>query len=323
MSFCIPRKALLLALTTTSAFAFNLLKRSRTTTSFPRSFVAVPNCLSAAVSSSSSSSRLLSTTATNSADTPATLPDFASKKDYLQYMESVAALPQGFAIGTAEGKFVSVEAPALGKLPIRGTVIHLTEGPTENWAAVFTQNKVCACCVCALECVFFCVCLPVSNATHNMQVSSFYFHEQNFVCYIFQFPGAPVLVGRSRLAGGGPLQALVINNKVSNVCSGGDGVADSEQVCQAVADGLHLSGGGASMVLPSSTGVIGWRLPAQELAEEVVPQAIENLDRTSALAAAQAICTTDRYPKVRSKTLSNGARLVGIAKGAGMIEPNM
>ena len=76
-------------------------------------------------------------------------------------------------------------------------------------------------------------------------------------------------------------------------------------------------------MLPSSTGVIGWRLPAKELAEDVIPKAVENLQTESALAAATAICTTDRFPKVRSKTFSNGARLVGIAKGAGMIEPNM
>ena len=90
--------------------------------------------------SASSSSRLASTTA--STDTPDVLPDFASKEDYLAYMESVAALPKGFASGTANGKFVSVEAPAMGPLPIRATVIYLTEGPTENWAAVFTKNKV-------------------------------------------------------------------------------------------------------------------------------------------------------------------------------------
>jgi N-acetylglutamate synthase/N-acetylornithine aminotransferase len=131
-----------------------------------------------------------------------------------------------------------------------------------------------------------------------------------------------VIVGRNRIKQGGPLHAIVINNKVSNVCSGGDGVADSETVCAAVAKALNLPGG-ASTVLPSSTGVIGWRLPAAELAGEVVPEAVSNLQTVSALNAAKAICTTDRFPKVRSKTLSTGARLVGIVKGAGMIEPNM
>jgi glutamate N-acetyltransferase/amino-acid N-acetyltransferase len=139
--------------------------------------------------------------------------------------------------------------------------------------------------------------------------------------FLPQFPGAPIKVGRKRLADGGPLQAFVINNKVSNVCSGGDGEADAELVCEAVAKGLNLPS--PSLVLPSSTGVIGWRLPAKELAEDVVPAAIKNLQSESVLDAAKAICTTDRFPKVRSKTLSNGARIVGIAKGAGMIEPNM
>ena len=137
-----------------------------------------------------------------------------------------------------------------------------------------------------------------------------------------QFPGAPVIVGRSRLADRGPLHALVINNKISNVCAGGDGVGDAERVCEAVAEALSLPGGSRS-VLPSSTGVIGWRLPADVLAKEIVPSAVANLQSDSVLPAAKAICTTDRYPKVRSKTLSCGSRIVAIAKGAGMIEPNM
>mmetsp|Transcript_26135 Transcript_26135/g.60730 ORF Transcript_26135/g.60730 Transcript_26135/m.60730 type:complete len:289 (+) Transcript_26135:266-1132(+) len=56
---------------------------------------------------------------------------------------------------------------------------------------------------------------------------------------------------------------------------------------------------------------------------DVIPQAVKNLQSDSCLNAATAIMTTDRYPKLRSITLSNGARIVGIAKGAGMIEPNM
>lgn len=76
-------------------------------------------------------------------DTPETLPDFETAQDYLEYLESVSALPKGFATGTADGTFVSVEAPSLGDLKIRGTVIHVTNGPTDNWAACYTSNKVC------------------------------------------------------------------------------------------------------------------------------------------------------------------------------------
>lgn len=235
-------------------------------------------------------------------DTPQTLPDFASNDEYMKYMTSVSELPEGFAVGTAKGTFVSEEAPNLGNLPIKATVIHLPDGPTENWAAVFTTNKVC---------IFLtqCCLLHLLDSTLTMPL-------------FLQFPGAPVLVGRSRVKSNGPLQAIVVNNKVSNVCSGTDGVADAELVCKSVADGLKLPGGRAT-VLPSSTGVIGWRLPAKELAQDIVLRAIESMQSESALPAAEAICTTDRYPKVRSKTLSNGSRLVGIAKGAGMIEPNM
>lgn len=69
------------------------------------------------------------------------------------------------------------------------------------------------------------------------------------------FPGAPVVVGRKRLAApDGALQAIVINNKISNVCAPG-GVEDSERVCAEVARALSLPS--PEMVLPSSTGVIG------------------------------------------------------------------
>ena len=146
--------------------------------------------------------------------------------------------------------------------------------------------------------------------------------SNNCIYHTSQFPGCPVIVGKSRLSGGHPLQALVINNKVFNVCPGGDGIAAAESVCDAVATNLNLPGG-ANSVLPSSTGVIGWRLPAKELAEDIAPKAIEALQTESAFAAAEAIMTTDRYPKLRSKTLSDGTRIVGVAKGAGMIEPNM
>jgi hypothetical protein len=91
----------------------------------------------------SSNQVLYSTTSNNVQDTPKVLPNFNNKEEYLSYMESVAVLPKGFATGTADGKFISVEAPGMGKLPIRGTVIYLTEGPTDSWAAVFTSNMVC------------------------------------------------------------------------------------------------------------------------------------------------------------------------------------
>ncbi|BDG01953.1 bifunctional glutamate N-acetyltransferase/amino-acid acetyltransferase ArgJ [Anaeromyxobacter oryzae] len=130
------------------------------------------------------------------------------------------------------------------------------------------------------------------------------------------FPGAPVIVGRRRL-GGEALGALVVNNKVSNVCAPG-GVEASERVCAAAGRLLGLA---PEQVLPCSTGVIGWRLPVDRMVEEL-PAAHGALQARSVLPAAEAIMTTDLYPKIRRADVGGGS-IVGIAKGAGMIEPNL
>lgn len=134
------------------------------------------------------------------------------------------------------------------------------------------------------------------------------------------FCGSPIVVGRQRLASSPTLQAVVVNNKISNVCAAGDGVAASEAICKEVANQLNLPGGSAS-VLPSSTGVIGWKLPVAAMTS-ALPQAVAALQSASALPAARSIMTTDRYPKLRSVSACGG-RIVAFAKGAGMIEPNM
>lgn len=130
------------------------------------------------------------------------------------------------------------------------------------------------------------------------------------------FPGAPVIVGRARLAGP-RLAAWVVNNKVSNVCAPG-GVEAAEEVSAAAA---RLLGVRPEEVLPSSTGVIGWRLPVKSMVE-ALPSAVAALQAGSVLPAAEAILTTDLYPKVRRAAVGEGS-IVGIAKGAGMIEPDL
>jgi len=130
------------------------------------------------------------------------------------------------------------------------------------------------------------------------------------------FPGAPVLVGRRRLAEP-TLGAIVVNNKVSNVRAP-DGEASAERVCAAVAKGLGLS---ANQVIPSSTGVIGWRIPVDTIVA-AAPDAVASVGKRTLAEAAEAILTTDLYPKVRRVPVGNGS-IVGIAKGAGMVEPNM
>jgi glutamate N-acetyltransferase/amino-acid N-acetyltransferase len=131
------------------------------------------------------------------------------------------------------------------------------------------------------------------------------------------FPGAPVIVGRQRLASAPALGAIVINNKISNVRAPG-GVATAERVCAAAAGHLGMP---ADAILPSSTGVIGWRLPETDLIAHL-PEAVAALQAASILPAAEGICTTDLYPKIRRAEVPGGS-IVGIAKGAGMIEPNL
>jgi glutamate N-acetyltransferase/amino-acid N-acetyltransferase len=121
------------------------------------------------------------------------------------------------------------------------------------------------------------------------------------------FPGAPVIVGRKRLDEP-RLGAILVNNKISNVCAPG-GVEVSERLCLEVGKLLGIPG---TAVLPSSTGVIGWQLPLDAMVS-ALPAAVTSLSAES---------TTDLFPKIRSARVGGGT-LVGIAKGAGMIEPNL
>ena len=199
---------------------------------------------------------------------PTTDLTFPSRDAHRAWLESQAALPRGFRVGTSRFEFVPVEVPKPAKMAL--TVIALDQ-PTSRFAAMFTKNS---------------------------------------------FPGAPILVGRKRLAEP-TLGAVIINNKISNVCAP-DGVAASEAVCAATAAALGLT---PSQILPSSTGVIGWSLPVASMVA-AVPAAVATLQAGSILPAAEGICTTDLYPKIRRVDLAGGS-IVGIAKGAGMIEPNL
>jgi len=130
------------------------------------------------------------------------------------------------------------------------------------------------------------------------------------------FPGAPVILGRELL--NEPLtRGILINNKIANV--GGPRAVEDAKELQAAAAGLL--GCGAGQIFVASTGIIGWSLPVVEMKNALsgLPGALQS---KSALPLAQGIMTTDSWPKVRSKALFGG-RVVAVAKGAGMIEPNL
>lgn len=111
-----------------------------------------------------------------------------------------------------------------------------------------------------------------------------------------------------------------MNNKISNVGAPG-GREAAAAVCNALAGELGLSS--ESKVIPSSTGVIGWQIPSEKMIK-AIPELVDGLKPGSMLPAAEGIMTTDLYPKVRGADVQGtNARVVGIAKGAGMVEPNL
>ena len=131
------------------------------------------------------------------------------------------------------------------------------------------------------------------------------------------FCGAPVVVGREHIADG-HLQALVINSKNANVATGKTGIEHARETTHLVGQALDIA---PEDVLPSSTGVIGHYLPIEKFRAAMAGLRAE-LQPDNLGASAQAIMTTDTRPKLISTRVGN-AVLAGMAKGSGMIEPNM
>ncbi|QJD30175.1 bifunctional glutamate N-acetyltransferase/amino-acid acetyltransferase ArgJ [Methylococcus geothermalis] len=134
------------------------------------------------------------------------------------------------------------------------------------------------------------------------------------------FCAAPVIVSREHLPRGP--RWLLVNSGNANAGTGVRGLADARSSCEAVA---ALTSGRAEQVLPFSTGVIGEYLPLEKI-RAALPKAFESLSEDGWEAAARAIMTTDTRPKTATRTIEiEGHPVVvsGIAKGAGMIHPNM
>ncbi len=135
------------------------------------------------------------------------------------------------------------------------------------------------------------------------------------------FCAAPVTLARSHLAAATPRWWL-INSGNANAGTGPRGLADAEASCQAVAD---LTGSKPAQVLPFSTGVIGEHLPVGRITA-TLPNLVAHLDPYGWPRAARAIMTTDTVPKLVSRQFQVAGRtatLTGMAKGAGMIRPDM
>jgi glutamate N-acetyltransferase / amino-acid N-acetyltransferase len=134
---------------------------------------------------------------------------------------------------------------------------------------------------------------------------------------------APVIVSREHLvASGGTARAIIVNSGCANACTGDEGMQVARDMA---AETARLVDCPVEQVLVASTGVIGVALPIEKI-RTGLPVAFRSLAADQGAAAARAIMTTDPFPKEAAIRVSVGGKDVaigGMAKGSGMIEPNM
>ncbi|MFT4730666.1 MAG: glutamate N-acetyltransferase/amino-acid N-acetyltransferase [Granulosicoccus sp.] len=143
------------------------------------------------------------------------------------------------------------------------------------------------------------------------------------------FAASPVILGRRHMSSnGGSVRALLVNSGNANAGTGEPGFIMAQGHCEALATALSIP---VHSVLPFSTGVIGQLLP-DEIMKQGIHKAVADLNESSCSSlahwqgAAQGIMTTDTHPKITSRKIEiNGQDITvtGMAKGAGMIQPNM
>ncbi len=135
---------------------------------------------------------------------------------------------------------------------------------------------------------------------------------------------APVRWDQQVIAGGASVQAVIVNSGIANACTGAEGFGYCKDTAKAAAEALGISEDG---VLIGSTGVIGKQIPIDKLTAGIKALAEKKNDTiANGTEAAKAIMTTDTFEKELAVTIEAGGRTVtigGMAKGSGMIHPNM
>jgi glutamate N-acetyltransferase / amino-acid N-acetyltransferase len=132
---------------------------------------------------------------------------------------------------------------------------------------------------------------------------------------------APVKVDMMRIRSGNG-RAIVVNSGNANACTGERGTRDALDICGMVASPL---GANAKQVYICSTGVIGTPLPMERITQKI-PELIGGIGKSSLHDVAEAIMTTDTFPKIAGRILDIDKRkisIAGVCKGAGMIAPHM
>ena len=136
------------------------------------------------------------------------------------------------------------------------------------------------------------------------------------------FVAAPVIVARELVQNAEPKRGILINTGQANACTGDEGLANCRKTLNTVADALGLS---PTDILPASTGVIGAQMK-MDLWEKAIPNLVAELGNATLEDFADAMRTTDAFPKFSGAEVATGKgtiTLSGSAKGAGMICPNM
>ncbi|MEZ0343299.1 MAG: bifunctional glutamate N-acetyltransferase/amino-acid acetyltransferase ArgJ [Caldimicrobium sp.] len=129
---------------------------------------------------------------------------------------------------------------------------------------------------------------------------------------------APVIIGKKHIKN--PVtRAILVNSGIANACTGREGLERAERILKALSEHLSIK---TEEILPASTGVIGEQLPEERIIASL-PELVKRLSPSGYADFAQAIMTTDTFPKMVSKVTQDGVVILGIAKGAGMIAPNM
>ncbi|MGP8323612.1 MAG: bifunctional ornithine acetyltransferase/N-acetylglutamate synthase [Methanosarcinaceae archaeon] len=132
---------------------------------------------------------------------------------------------------------------------------------------------------------------------------------------------APLIITRNKLSNNGKLAAVIANSGNANVFTGEQGIDDANKMAHIVAEQIGVP---EELVAVASTGIMGRKLDMHWICEHI-GKIVGTLDSTpdSSNSAARAIMTTDLVSKESAVELDSGVRIGGIAKGSGMIEPNM
>ena len=158
----------------------------------------------------------------------------------------------------------------------------------------------------------------------NLDVAVIYSEKEAAVAGVFtqnQVAAAPVRVSQV-VVKTGTAQAIVANAGCANACTGEQGLRDAEEMCKITANELNCR---EDSVIVASTGVIGVTLPMDKM-EAGIKAAVKELSKEGSVNAGNAIITTDTYSKTCATEVTIGGKEVRfgvIAKGSGMIQPNM